>query len=196
MARHITSLGKGQNLKFQVKFECISLLHHPEVEKSLSPTTVKSRLSVHILPHLTYFEKLLFESNSMGRGFVKRDLPRRRFPFPSSGEGTREKGIELLRRPRLPPTSRSCLAKLDLGAGDLHPSPRSSRWEGGWFFPGHWRTLSSPSHLLWFHAGSRLSGGRQGHSNPPTTRADVAGEGGAIALPFQYPALTRFLLKF
>lgn len=52
----------------------------------------------------------------------------------------------------------------------------------GWFFPGHWRTLSTPSHLLGFHPGSRLCGGRQGHSNPPTTRADVAGEGGARLL--------------
>lgn len=60
-------------------------------------------------------------------------------------------------------------------------------------FPGHWRTLFTPSHLLGFHPGSRPSGGRQGHSNPPTTRADVAGEG-TTALPSQQQALSKFLL--
>ena len=46
-----------------------------------------------------------------------------------------------------------------------------------------------PSRLqaLW-----RASGTFQSSHN----RADVAGEGGAIALPFQHPALTRFLLQF
>lgn len=52
MALHTTSLGKGQNSKFQVKFECTTLLHHPKVEKSLSRLSVAS---------FDLFHKLLFE---------------------------------------------------------------------------------------------------------------------------------------
>lgn len=139
---------------------------------------------------MTYFINLRLNQMGSGRDFLKPDLPRSHSPLLPNGEGTRKEGTELLRRTKPPPTSRSCLASLDL-AGGLHPSPRSGRWEGGWFFPGHWRTLSAPSHLFRFHPGSRLSGGRQGHSNPPTTRADVAGEGGTIAVPFQRPSFDQ-----
>lgn len=75
-------------------------------------------------------------------------------------------------------------SQLDLWAGGSTLAQIQS-WEGEWLFPGHWRTLFTPSHLLGFHPGSRLSGGRQGHSNPPTTGADVAGEGTTTALPFR-----------
>lgn len=34
-----------------------------------------------------------------------------------------------------------------------------------------------PSHLPRFHPSSRLPGGTQGHSNPPTTLLDAAGGG-------------------
>lgn len=34
-----------------------------------------------------------------------------------------------------------------------------------------------PSHLPRFHPSSRLPGGTQGHSNPPTTLANAAGGG-------------------
>lgn len=139
------------------------------------------------------FHKLMFESSRVGwgKGFLKPNLPRTPLSSspPPDGRGQGKEGIELLWRARPPPTSRSCLARPDLEAGGLHPTPRSSRWEGGWFFPGHWRTLSIPSHLFRFHPGSRLSGGRQGHSNPPTTREDVAGRGGGACCPFPAPKI-------
>lgn len=128
-------------------------------------------------------------------GFLKPNLPGSHSPLRPDGRGQGKEGIELLRRAKPPPTSRSCLARPDLEAGGLHPTPRSSRWEGGRFFPGHWRTLSIPSHLFRFHPGSRLSGGRQGHSNPPTTREDVAGEGGPLLFLSSTEDLPGFLLN-
>lgn len=143
------------------------------------------------------FHKLMFESSRVGRGrgFLKPDLSRSHSPLPLDGRGQGTEGTELLRRARPPPTSRSCLARPDLEVGGLQPTPRSSRWEGGWFFPGHWRTLSTPCHLFRFYPGSRLSGGRQGHSNPPTTREDVAREGGPLLSFSSTEDLPRFLLN-
>lgn len=139
------------------------------------------------------FHKLLYESNAQGRAFwnLASWYP---FSLSPNGEETGREGIELLQRARLLP-SHSCLARLDLGAGGHHPFSRSSRWESRLFFLGHWLALFTPSHLPGFHPCSWLSGGRRGHSNPPTTRADVAGEGSAIALRFPHPALTTFLLN-
>ena len=64
------------------------------------------------------------------------------FPVPQ-WRGDRREGTELLRRVRPPTTNSSCLARLDLGAGGLHPSLRFSPWE----VSGFSRVTGAPSLL-------------------------------------------------
>lgn len=103
------------------------------------------------------------------------------------GQGKRDEGGKDLScwggRGRLP-LPRSCLPRPDLlpeaGVSPLALTQAVGEWVA---FSGSPATLSTPSHLLVFHPGCRLPGGRQGHSNPPTTRADVAGEGAQLLSP-------------
>lgn len=152
--------------------------------------------ALRILPHLTYFISFCLNQMRWTRGSLKPDLPRSHSLRPPNGVGTRE------RRNWVAPEGQaaSYFPQLSYHARSRsRGSPPLAQIQsvGGWvFFPGHWRTPSIPSHLLWFHPGSRLFGGRQGHSNPPTNpRGCLWREGGAIALLFQRPALARFLLN-
>lgn len=104
--------------------------------------TLAKRSALHVLPHLTYLINLCIRICGSGRGFLECDL-QSSHPFLERRNRVEQLAVG---RARPPPSSRQLSHQgrppLSKGWGLSTSGPGPVGWEGVWFFPGHWHTLS------------------------------------------------------